>query len=65
MGVGLDDANLLGPLQNEMQWNVVNRLVDVGLSASVWSADRDRAKAIAARLEAARSGSTGTAASTR
>jgi acyl-CoA reductase-like NAD-dependent aldehyde dehydrogenase len=119
MGVGLDDANLLGPLQNEMQWNVVNRLVedakgrgahlvmggnpdtgqpgyfypktlvtdidndaplvqeeqfgpalpiirytdleqavewangvDVGLGASVWSADRDRAKEIAARLEA-------------
>ncbi len=119
MGVGLDDANLLGPLQNEMQWNVVNRLVedakgrgahlvmggnpdpgqpgyfypktlvtdidndaplvqeeqfgqalpiirytdleqavewanavDVGLGASVWSADRDKAKEIAARLQA-------------
>jgi acyl-CoA reductase-like NAD-dependent aldehyde dehydrogenase len=119
MGVGLDDANLLGPLQNQMQWNVVNRLVedakgrgahlvmggnpdpgqpgyfypktlvtdidndaplvqeeqfgpalpiirytdleqavewanavDVGLGASVWSADRDKAKEIAARLEA-------------
>jgi acyl-CoA reductase-like NAD-dependent aldehyde dehydrogenase len=119
MGVGLDDANLLGPLQNQMQWNVVNRLVedakgrgahlvmggnpdpgqpgffypktlvtdidndaplvqeeqfgpalpiirytdleqavewanavDVGLGASVWSADRDKAKGIAARLEA-------------
>jgi acyl-CoA reductase-like NAD-dependent aldehyde dehydrogenase len=119
MGVGLDEANLLGPLQNEMQWNVVNRLVedakgrgahlvmggnpdtgqpgyfypktlvtdidndaplvqeeqfgpalpiirytdleqavewanavDVGLGASVWSADRDKAKEIAARLEA-------------
>jgi acyl-CoA reductase-like NAD-dependent aldehyde dehydrogenase len=119
MGVGLDDGNLLGPLQNEMQWNVVNRLVedarergahlvtggnpdtgqpgyfypktlvtdidndaplvqeeqfgpalpiirytdleqavewanavDVGLGASVWSADRDKAKEIAARLEA-------------
>jgi acyl-CoA reductase-like NAD-dependent aldehyde dehydrogenase len=118
-GVGLDEGNLLGPLQNEMQWNVVNRLVedakarganlvmggnpdtgqpgyfypktlvadidneaplvqeeqfgpalpiirytdleqaiewanavDVGLGASVWSADRDRAKEIAARLEA-------------
>ena len=118
-GVGLDEANLLGPLQNEMQWNVVNRLVedakarganlvmggnpdtgqpgycypktlvthidneaplvqeeqfgpalpiirytdleqaiewanavDVGLGASVWSADRDKAKEIAARLEA-------------
>jgi acyl-CoA reductase-like NAD-dependent aldehyde dehydrogenase len=119
MGVGLDDGNLLGPLQNEMQWKVVNRLVedakergarmvmggnpdtgqpgyfypktlvadidndaplvqeeqfgpalpiirytdleqaiewanavDVGLGASVWSADRDKAKEIAARLEA-------------
>ena len=118
-GVGLDEGNLLGPLQNKMQWNVVNRLVedakergahlvmggnpdtaqpgyfypktlvtdidngaplvqeeqfgpalpiirytdleqaiewangvDVGLGASVWSADRDRAKEIAARLEA-------------
>jgi phenylacetaldehyde dehydrogenase len=118
-GVGLDEGNLLGPLQNEMQWNVVNRLVedakergahlvmggnpdtgqpgyfypktlvteidngaplvqeeqfgpalpiirytdleqaiewangvDVGLGASVWSADRDKAKEIAARLEA-------------
>jgi acyl-CoA reductase-like NAD-dependent aldehyde dehydrogenase len=119
MGVGLDEGNLLGPLQNQMQWNVVNRLVedakargahlvmggdpdpgqpgyfypktlvadidnsaplvqeeqfgpalpiirytdleqaiawangvDVGLGASVWSADRDRAKEIAGRLEA-------------
>jgi acyl-CoA reductase-like NAD-dependent aldehyde dehydrogenase len=118
-GVGLDEGNLLGPLQNKMQWNVVNRLVedarergahlvmggnpdpgqpgyfypktlvteidngaplvqeeqfgpalpiirytdleqaiawangvDVGLGASVWSADRDKAKEIAARLEA-------------
>jgi acyl-CoA reductase-like NAD-dependent aldehyde dehydrogenase len=87
-GAGLDEGNALGPLQNQMQWNVVNRLadigndaplvqeeqfgpalpiirytdleqaiewangVDVGLGASVWSADRDRAKEIAARLEA-------------
>jgi acyl-CoA reductase-like NAD-dependent aldehyde dehydrogenase len=119
MGVGLDEGNLLGPLQNQMQWNVVNRLVedakergarlvmggnpdtgqpgyfypktlvtdidndaplvqeeqfgpalpiirytdleqavewanavDVGLGASVWSADRDKAREIAARLQA-------------
>ena len=119
MGVGLDEGNVLGPLQNQMQWNVVNRLVedakvrgarvviggdpdaaapgyfypmtliadidnaaplvqeeqfgpalpiirytdleqavewangvDVGLGASVWSADRDKALAIAARLQA-------------
>ncbi len=119
MGVGLDEGNVLGPLQNRMQWNVVNRLVedakargarivtggdpdrdapgyfypktlvadidnaaplvqeeqfgpalpiirytdleqaiewanavDVGLGASVWSADRDKALAIAARLQA-------------
>ena len=118
-GPGLDESTALGPLQNQMQWNVVNRLVedakqrgarvvmggdpdpgqpgffypktliadidndaplvqeeqfgpalpiirytdleqaiewangvDVGLGASVWSADRDRAKEIAARLEA-------------
>jgi acyl-CoA reductase-like NAD-dependent aldehyde dehydrogenase len=118
-GAGLDEGSALGPLQNQMQWNVVNRLVedakqrgarvvmggdpdagqpgffypktliadidnnaplvqeeqfgpalpiirytdleqaiewangvDVGLGASVWSADRDRAKEIAARLEA-------------
>jgi acyl-CoA reductase-like NAD-dependent aldehyde dehydrogenase len=118
-GPGLDERNALGPLQNQMQWNVVNRLVedakqrgarvvmggdpdpsqpgffypktliadidngaplvqeeqfgpalpiirytdleqaiewangvDVGLGASVWSADRDQAKAIAERLEA-------------
>jgi phenylacetaldehyde dehydrogenase len=118
-GPGLDESSALGPLQNQMQWNVVNRLVedakargarvvmggdpdtgqpgyfypktliadidndaplvqeeqfgpalpiirytdleqaiawangvDVGLGASVWSADRDRAKEIAARLEA-------------
>jgi acyl-CoA reductase-like NAD-dependent aldehyde dehydrogenase len=118
-GAGLDEGNALGPLQNQMQWNVVNRLVedakqrgarvvmggdpdasqpgffypktlvadigndaplvqeeqfgpalpiirytdleqaiewangvDVGLGASVWSADRDRAKEIAERLEA-------------
>ena len=118
-GPGLDEGSALGPLQNEMQWNVVNRLVedakqrgarvvmggdpdpgqpgyfypktliadidndaplvqeeqfgpalpiirytdleqaigwanavDVGLGASVWSADRDRAKEVAARLEA-------------
>jgi phenylacetaldehyde dehydrogenase len=118
-GAGLDEGNALGPLQNQMQWNVVNRLVedakrrgarvvmggdpdtsqpgffypktliadigndaplvqeeqfgpalpiirysdleqaiewangvDVGLGASVWSTDRDRAKEIAARLEA-------------
>jgi acyl-CoA reductase-like NAD-dependent aldehyde dehydrogenase len=119
MGVGLDENNALGPLQNQMQWNVVNRLVedakahgarvvmggdpdtgapgyfypktliadigndaalvqeeqfgpalpiirytdleqavewangvDVGLGASVWSADQDKAMTIAARLEA-------------
>jgi phenylacetaldehyde dehydrogenase len=118
-GPGLDEGSALGPLQNQMQWNVVNRLVedakqrgarvvmggdpdpgqpgyfypktliadidndaplvqeeqfgpalpiirytdleqaigwanavDVGLGASVWSADRDKAKEIAARLEA-------------
>jgi acyl-CoA reductase-like NAD-dependent aldehyde dehydrogenase len=118
-GAGLDEGSALGPLQNQMQWNVVNRLVedakqrgarvvmggdpdggqpgffypktliadidnnaplvqeeqfgpalpiirytdleqaiewangvDVGLGASVWSADRDKAKEIAARLEA-------------
>jgi acyl-CoA reductase-like NAD-dependent aldehyde dehydrogenase len=118
-GPGLDENSALGPLQNQMQWNVVNRLVedakardarvvmggdpdpsqpgyfypktliadidndaplvqeeqfgpalpiirytnleqaiewangvDVGLGASVWSADRDKAKEIAARLEA-------------
>jgi len=118
-GPGLDENSALGPLQNQMQWNVVNRLVedakargarvvlggdpdpgqpgyfypktliadisndaplvqeeqfgpalpiirytdleqaiewangvDVGLGASVWSADRDTAKEIAARLEA-------------
>jgi acyl-CoA reductase-like NAD-dependent aldehyde dehydrogenase len=119
MGAGLDEGNALGPLQNQMQWNVVNRLVedakargarvvmggdpdadapgyfypttliadvdntaplvqeeqfgpalpiiryvdveqaiewangvDVGLGASVWSADREAALAIAARLQA-------------
>ena len=118
-GPGLDERNALGPLQNQMQWNVVNRLVedakqrgarvvlggdpdpsqpgyfypktliadidndaplvqeeqfgpalpiirysdleqaidwangvDVGLGASVWSADRDSAKVIAERLQA-------------
>ncbi len=118
-GNGLDENSALGPLQNQMQWNVVNRLVedakargarvilggdpdpgqpgyfypktliadidndaplvqeeqfgpalpiirytsleqaiewangvDVGLGASVWSADREAAKDIAARLEA-------------
>jgi acyl-CoA reductase-like NAD-dependent aldehyde dehydrogenase len=118
-GAGLDESNALGPLQNQMQWNIVNRLVedakqrgarvvmggdpdpsqpgffypktliadidndaalvqeeqfgpalpiirytdleqaiewangvDVGLGASVWSTDRDKAKEIAARLEA-------------
>jgi acyl-CoA reductase-like NAD-dependent aldehyde dehydrogenase len=28
MGVGLDEGNVLGPLQNQMQWNIVNRLVE-------------------------------------
>ena len=28
MGPGLDEGNVLGPLQNQMQWNVVNRLVE-------------------------------------
>jgi phenylacetaldehyde dehydrogenase len=28
MGVGIDEGNVLGPLQNQMQWNVVNRLVE-------------------------------------
>jgi phenylacetaldehyde dehydrogenase len=118
-GPGLDENSALGPLQNHMQWNVVNRLVedarqrgarvvmggdpdpgqpgffypktliadidnaaplvqeeqfgpalpiirytdleqaiewangvDVGLGASVWSADRDKARETAARLEA-------------
>ncbi len=119
MGVGLDEQNVLGPLQNEMQFNVVDRLVesakasgarvvmggdpdrgatgyfypttliadidpqnelvteeqfgpalpiirytdldeairlandlDVGLGGSVWSADRERARKVAARIEA-------------
>lgn len=119
MGVGLDEGNLLGPLQNKAQWDKVNGLVedararggrlvtggnpdpgqsgyfypktlvadiandaplvqeeqfgpalpiirytdleqaiewangvDVGLGASVWSADREAALAVAARLEA-------------
>lgn len=119
MGVGLDEQNVLGPLQNRMQFGVVDRLVEaakasgarvlvggepdreqaghfypttlvadidpgnplvleeqfgpalpivrysdideavrlandveVGLGASVWSGDRDRAREIAARLEA-------------
>ncbi|MGR0220574.1 aldehyde dehydrogenase family protein [Agromyces sp. ZXT2-6] len=119
MGPGLDEQNVLGPLQNRMQWEVVHRLVDaaktsgarvllggtpdpeasghfypttlvadiddahplvqeeqfgpalpiirysdvedavrmanavdVGLGASVWSGDRERAREIAARLEA-------------
>ena len=119
MGVGMDEANVLGPLQNRMQWNVVDRLVeaakssgarvllggnpdasavgnfypttlvadvdqdnplvqeeqfgpalpiirysdiddavamangiDAGLGASVWSADRAKAREVAARLEA-------------
>lgn len=119
MGVGLSEDNVLGPLQNRMQFDVVDRLVesakasgarvvlggepdrdavgnfypttlvadidphndlvveeqfgpalpiiryrdvdeavalangiDAGLGASVWSADRDQARALAARLEA-------------
>jgi phenylacetaldehyde dehydrogenase len=119
MGVGTDEANVLGPLQNRMQWSVVDRLVEaardsgarivmggdpdrqapgnfypttlvadiapenplvleeqfgpalpivryrdveeaialangvsVGLGASVWTADRDRAREIAGRLQA-------------
>ncbi|SJN28158.1 Aldehyde dehydrogenase [Microbacterium esteraromaticum] len=119
MGIGTDENNVLGPLQNRMQWDVVDRLVeaakadggrvvlggepdrdaagnfypttliadlpadnalvveeqfgpalpivrysdideavamanslDVGLGASVWSGDRDRARDVAARLEA-------------
>jgi acyl-CoA reductase-like NAD-dependent aldehyde dehydrogenase len=119
MGVGIDEANVLGPLQNRMQWSVVDRLVEaardsgarivmggdpdrqapgyfypttlvadiapenplvleeqfgpalpivryrdveeaialangvsVGLGASVWAADRDRAREIASRLQA-------------
>ncbi|HWV76038.1 MAG TPA: aldehyde dehydrogenase family protein [Isoptericola sp.] len=119
MGVGLDEDNVLGPLQNAQQLDVVSRLVedakgrgarvvtggeaapelgplfyrativadvadgvplvdeeqfgpalpvirytdvddavasanrlDVGLGASVWSADRDEARAVAARLQA-------------
>jgi acyl-CoA reductase-like NAD-dependent aldehyde dehydrogenase len=119
MGIGLDEENVLGPLQNQMQWDIVSRLVedakcrgarivtggdpdleapgyfypktlvadiensaslvqeeqfgpalpiirysdldqavewangvDVGLGASVWSADRDKARAIAARIQA-------------
>ncbi|MFC5790964.1 aldehyde dehydrogenase family protein [Agromyces tardus] len=119
MGVGLDERNVLGPLQNRMQFDVVDRLVEtakaggarvllggepdraavgnfypttlvadidphdplvqeeqfgpalpiirytdldeaialaneveVGLGASVWSADRDRAREVAVRLEA-------------
>ena len=119
MGVGLDEQNVLGPLQNEMQFNVVDRLVEsakasgarvvvggepdrdavgyfypttlvadidphndlvveeqfgpalpiirytdleeaiamaneleVGLGGSVWSSDRDRAREVAARVQA-------------
>lgn len=119
MGIGLDEVNVLGPLQNAMQFDVVDRLVeaarrsgarvllgghpdrdqpghfypatliadidptnelvveeqfgpalpiirytdldeaialanglDVGLGASVWSADRDRAREVAARIQA-------------
>jgi acyl-CoA reductase-like NAD-dependent aldehyde dehydrogenase len=119
MGDGRDEQNVLGPLQNEMQYRVVDRLVesakssgarvvlggnpdhdapgyfypttlvadidpendlvveeqfgpalpiirytdlddairmanslDVGLGGSVWSADRDRAREVAARIEA-------------
>ena len=119
MGDGLDEQNVLGPLQNEMQFNVVARLVqaakdanarvvlggdpdqdapgffypttliadidpqnalvveeqfgpalpiirytdleeaieqanalDVGLGGSVWSSDRDRAREVAARIQA-------------
>lgn len=119
MGIGIDEQKVLGPLQNRMQWNVVDRLVEaakasgarvvlggdpdreatgnfypttlvadidpenplvvdeqfgpalpiiryhsiaeaiemansieVGLGASVWSADRDRAREVASRIEA-------------
>ena len=119
MGVGLEEQNVLGPLQNEMQFNVVDRLVEsakasgarvvmggnpdreatgyfypttivadidahndlvveeqfgpalpvirytdleeairlaneleVGLGGSVWSSDRDRARSVAARIDA-------------
>ena len=119
MGVGLDEQNVLGPLQNKMQYGVVDRLVEaakasgarvvlggdpdtskpgnfypttivadidpqnplvveeqfgpalpviryhdvedaiaqanaleVGLGGSVWSADRDRAREVAARIQA-------------
>ncbi len=119
MGIGIDEKNVLGPLQNEMQYRVVDRLVEsakasgarivlggnpdhdapgyfypttivadidpkndlvieeqfgpvlpiirytdledairmaneleVGLGGSVWSSDRERAKAVAARIEA-------------
>lgn len=119
MGVGMDERNVLGPLQNKMQFDIVDRLVkeaknsgarvllggdpdydapgyffpttliadidpqnplvveeqfgpalpivrytdledaiaqanalDVGLGASVWSADRERAREVAARIEA-------------
>ncbi|GAA2181933.1 aldehyde dehydrogenase family protein [Leucobacter tardus] len=119
MGQGLDEQNVLGPLQNEMQFDVVDRLVkaatasdarvvlggdpdydapgffypttliadidpendlvreeqfgpvlpiirytdlddaiaqanglDVGLGGSVWSSDRDRAREVAARIQA-------------
>lgn len=119
MGVGLDENNVLGPVQNQMQFDIVDRLVtaatdsgarvllggepdrdapgfffpttlvadidpanplvveeqfgpalpiirytdlddaveqanslDVGLGASVWSSDRARARAVAARVEA-------------
>lgn len=119
MGVGLDEANVLGPLQNKQQYDIVSRLVeaakdsgarvllggnpdpeqpgyfypttlvadiensnplvaeeqfgpalpiirystvdeavemanalDVGLGASVWSADREAARSVAARIQA-------------
>ncbi|TFW00167.1 aldehyde dehydrogenase family protein [Orlajensenia leifsoniae] len=45
MGIGLDEANVLGPLQNRMQWNVVDRLVEaakVGGGRVLVGGDPDR-----------------------
>lgn len=45
MGVGMDEENVLGPLQNEMQWEVVDRLVEAAKSAGarvVLGGDPDR-----------------------
>jgi len=45
MGVGMDEENLLGPLQNEMQFDVVDRLVESAKASGarvVMGGDPDR-----------------------